>query len=308
MSEPTPQQIVDGLRAAGLTVVEMPGWRDRCRCHVGSHEQRIRPTGRGWQAPRGITWHITYGGDRRGEAAIDYTRRILIGGNGQTPGPLCLAGVDSDGRIIMVGAGRANHLGSISARAAAAINAGTWPTTGSTNWRGSGVDGNSFTYGFEAMSSTRPNAAQYEAMVTASAVLCRLLGVKPTAVHGHGEASDQRDFSDPNCDMGRARRDVAAKLAATTSSATTSSATTTKTDSTSTSKDIPMDQTAFNKLMLNALKNREVAIALGRAALGNTYGDRDGDKRPDTAGQIISINNEQLDRLEVKLDQLLGGK
>lgn len=78
---------------------------------------------------------------------------------------------------------------------------------------------------------------------------------------------------------------------------------------TSTTGDLPMDQNTFNKLMLNALKNREVAVALGRAALGNTYGgDRDGDKRPDTAGQIIGINTAQLDRVETKLDKLLGGK
>lgn len=239
MSEPTPQQIVDAFRAAGLTVHEMPGWRGRCRCHNGSHEKRESPS-RDWQTPKGITWHHTAGPTLTGQKAIDYTQNILIGGNGQTPGPLCLAGVDGDGRIIMVGAGRANHLGSISQSAAAAIRNGSWSTAGSQNLRGRGVDGNSFTYGFEALAYGAPNAAQRDAMVRASAVLCKLLEIKPAAVHGHGEASDQRDFSDPGLDMGRARRDVAATLARTAPTSTVTNATTTPSGTTTTQEEDDM--------------------------------------------------------------------
>lgn len=210
MSEPTPGQIVAAFRAAGLTVHEMPGWGGRCRCHVGPHGVGLKV--RSWEGPKAITWHHTAGPMLSGQAAIDYTRRILVGGNGVTTGPLCLAGIDADGRLLMVGAGRANHIGSISAKADVANRTGSWPTNGYTDWRGSGIDGNKSTWGFEILAPMTPNGKQIAAAVTATAVLCRLAGIKPGSVHGHGEASNQRSFEDPNLDMGAIRRRVAAAL------------------------------------------------------------------------------------------------
>lgn len=223
-AEPTPSQIVAALRGAGLTVVEMPGWRGRCRCHSGPHDAG-GPTIRAWTGPEGVTWHHTAGPMLSGQRAIDYTTNILIGGNGSTPGPLCLAGIDADGRWLMTGAGRCNHIGSISSAAASATKRGTWQMSGgSQNLRGSGVDGNTFTYGLEALAPGAPNAVQRQSMVTGTAALNRLLGISAGSTHGHGEASNQRDFSDPGFDMSAVRRDVAAAMTGLVAGASTPAA------------------------------------------------------------------------------------
>lgn len=209
---PTPQQIVDAFRAEGLTVVEMPGWRERCRCCAGPHNPNARSYIRGWTDFVGITWHSTYGPRLSGQAAIDYTKRILIAGNGSVPGPLCLAGVDADGRMLMVSAGRANHVGRIGTAALTAMRRASFSTAGNHNLRGAGLDGNQYTLGFEALGSGSPNGIQIDAMVRASAALCRLNQWAGQEVHGHGEVSVDRSFSDPGCDMGAARRAVIARL------------------------------------------------------------------------------------------------
>lgn len=205
---PAPQAIVDGFRSAGLTVVELDGWRDRCRCHAGSHEKRVQPTGRAFRSFHGVTWHHTAGPMLGGQAAIDYCKQILVRGNGVVPGPLCLAGVDKDGRMIMISAGRANHIGSISQRSLTAMRNASFSLEGSQNLRGSGVDGNAYTLGFEILAPGVPNDKQREATKIASAVINDLCGWSGQETHGHGECSDQRGFSDPGFDMGRVRRDV----------------------------------------------------------------------------------------------------
>ena len=209
MSEPTASQIVAALRGAGLVVHETPGWRDRCRCHSGSHARGGRII-RAWSGPRGITIHHTAGNVLWGESAERYSHQFLgIDGNSDAPGPLCLLSIDGSGRIIMVGSGRCNHLGEISAKAEAAIKGGGWPMTGgSVNWRGAAVDGNTITWGFELMAKGVPSEVQRTAAVKAAAALNRLAGLPAGSVHGHGEASSSRDFSDPGFDMGAFRRDV----------------------------------------------------------------------------------------------------
>lgn len=221
---PTPDQILTAFRAEGLTVYEMPGWRGRCRCCSGPHNPRASSYIRPWRQFHGVTWHMTYGARLSGQAAIDYTQRILIGGNGSVPGPLCLAGVDANGRILMVSAGRANHIGSISQRSLDAMRGASFSTAGNHNLRGSGVDGNAYTLGFEGLGAGQPNAAQWEAMVKASVALCRLAGWTGQEVHGHGECSDQRSFTDPGCDMGAVRREVMARLRRGTTPTTTAPA------------------------------------------------------------------------------------
>lgn len=208
---PDAQQIIDAFRAEGLNVYEMDGWRGRCRCCSGPH-RNDGPHIRGWTDWNGITIHHTAGPMLSGGAALTYTRNILIGGNGSTPGPLCLAGIDADGRILMTGAGRANHIGSISQRGLDAMRAASFSLTGSQNLRGSGVDGNSCTLGFEILAPGAPNGRQRDAAVRASAALCRLARWTGQEVHGHGEVSSQRDFSDPGLDMGAFRRDVMARI------------------------------------------------------------------------------------------------
>lgn len=209
----TPTEILTALKGAGLDIYEMPGWRDRCRCHTGSHELGVGRRGVGWGPTRGVMWHHTAGPMLAGQAAIDYTRNILIDGNGSTVGPLCLAGIDADGRILLVGAGRANHAGGISQAALDALQDGTLGTAGNRNLRGSGVDGNTYTVGWEILAPGAPNAAQRAAGIKATAAILQALGLRGTAVIGHGEGSDQRDWSDPGLDMGTVRRDVTALLA-----------------------------------------------------------------------------------------------
>lgn len=211
MAQPlTPSQILAALRSSGLDVYEMPGWRDRCRCHNGSHERGESPSGRAWGAWNGVTLHITAGAALGGQAAINYTSGILIGGNGVTPGPLCMAGIDADGRIILVSAGRANHIGSISQASLDAMTSASFSLSGYDDKRGHGVDGNTHTLGFEILQPGVPNPAQRDAAVRAAAALSRAAGWTGQEVHGHGECSDQRGYSDPGLDMGAVRRDVMA--------------------------------------------------------------------------------------------------
>lgn len=225
MTEPTPDQILAALKGAGLDVYQMPGWRGRCRCHAGSHETKTKPTGRAWYGPKGITWHHTAGPMLSGQAAIYYTARILVAGNGAVPGPLCMGGIDADGRILLVSAGRANHIGYISQKAASAITNATWPTSGYTDWRGAGVDGNAFTYGWEILAPMTPNGKQIDAAVRATAALNKLCGLSARSTHGHGEASNQRSYVDPNLDMGAIRRRVGASMSATVTSSVSKPAT-----------------------------------------------------------------------------------
>lgn len=208
----TPTEILAALKGAGLDVYEMPGWRDRCRCHTGSHEAGVGRRNVGWGPTLGVMWHHTAGPMLAGQAAIDYSKAILIDGNGSTVGPLCLAGIDADGRIILVGAGRANHAGGISQASVDALRNGTLGTSGNRNLRGSGTDGNTYTVGWEILAPGAPNAKQRAAGIKATAAILAALGLPGTATIGHGEASDQRDWSDPGLDMGAVRRDVIAAL------------------------------------------------------------------------------------------------
>lgn len=208
-----PGRIVDLLRAEGLEVYEMPGWREACRCHDGGH-QSGRRNSRGWGSIHGITAHITTSGQMTGNSAISYCRTILMGGNGAVPGPLCLAGIDGRGRVIMTGAGRTNHVGEISSRAAEMMKAAAFPLSGYTDVRGSGVDGNAITYGFEMLSKPGPNSAQQEAFVRAAAAICRAYGWDGREVHGHGEVSSARSYTDPGLDMGAIRARVGARIGA----------------------------------------------------------------------------------------------
>lgn len=208
VSELTPTQILSALKGAGLDVYETPGWRDRCRCHSGSHERHENPTGRRFGPLYGFTVHHTAGPSLAGDRALAYTDNILVAGNGATVGPLCLAGVDSRGRIILVGAGRANHIGGVSARSIEAMRTGAFSMSGYQDLRGSGNDGNTYTLGFEILARGKPNGVQIDATVRAIAALCRASGIGAGSVHGHGECSDQRDFFDPGLDMGAFRRAV----------------------------------------------------------------------------------------------------
>lgn len=206
----SPQILLDILRAEGLDVVEHLGWRDRCRCHDGSHERGEHPSGRAWGPIHGVTAHITTGARYTGQQALDYTTALIVRGNGSTPGPLCQICIDGDGRVILSAAGRSNHGGSISQRAKDAMLAGSFSTSGWQDLRGSGVDGNTLTYGVEMFSPSGPAEVQVESFVRVAAAISRYYGWTGQETHGHGEVADQRGYSDPGYDMGDIRRRVMA--------------------------------------------------------------------------------------------------
>lgn len=208
----TPDQILSALREAGLNVYETPGWRDRCRCHNGSHERGESPSGRAWGPFNGITLHITAGPLLTGQQAVDYCQGILTQGRSDVPGPLCMAGIDGDGRIILVSSGRANHIGSISAASLSAMVAASFSLEGSQNLRGHGTDGNTHTVGFEILQPGTPTDVQRNAAIRAAAAIAKAAGWAGQEIHGHGECSDQRGFSDPGLDMGAVRREAMALI------------------------------------------------------------------------------------------------
>lgn len=86
--------MADELRAAGLTVIEYPAWRDR---HAP-----------GSFAPRAVMWH--HDASALGPSPAMDTL-IAVEGNTTTPPPLAQAWVDTGGVWTLCASGRANHAG-----------------------------------------------------------------------------------------------------------------------------------------------------------------------------------------------------
>lgn len=285
MSEPSAAQIVAALRKAGIDVYETPGWAQRCRCCLGPHRPNAKSYYRAWGGPKGLGIHQTYGNRLYGKAAEEYAHGLLgTDGNGITPGPLCLAGIDGDGRWCMSGVGRANHMGMISRAARDKTILGTWSMTDNyDDVRGDGYDGNAIQWGLECMSKDKPNAAQLQSMITGGAVLAELADFDAGSICGHGEASNQRAYDDPNLDMGSFRRNVAAILDSskpiqiiTPESDIIMAITTANTND-------------FTNLLLTALKNKKVQDAIAIASQAATYGvDIDGDGLADSVGEVAA--------------------
>lgn len=101
--------IADRLRAAGLKVVEIQGWKTR---------------GSSYFAPEGSVDHHT-AGSRTGNVP---SLGICTNGRADLPGPLCNVLIGRDGTCYVIAAGRANHAGK-----------GGWE----------GLSGNSTVYGVE---------------------------------------------------------------------------------------------------------------------------------------------------------------
>lgn len=83
------------LRAAGLTVVEVPGWQNRAF------------NGRDMTEVRGVLWHHTVG-PRSGNMP---SLNVLINGRPDVGGPLSQLGLGRDGTVYVVAAGLCNHAG-----------------------------------------------------------------------------------------------------------------------------------------------------------------------------------------------------
>lgn len=179
-----PDNLPSILRAAGLTVVEVDGWRTRGR-----------PASTGGFDPVGCLVHHTATSRASSDEAVV---RLLVGGRSDLPGPLCHLGLARDGTVYVIAAGRANHAGE--ARSSGSVAAG---------------DGNSLYIGIEAFNDGRGEpwpAVQYDAYVLLAAVLSvKVTGNSVNTVRGHKETSVTGKV-DPLFDMDGFRRRVAATM------------------------------------------------------------------------------------------------
>lgn len=173
----------DVLKAAGLKVSLVPGWKNRGRGDVG----RIF----------GVICHHTAGGRKGNMPSFN----VLVNGRPGLPGPLAQLGLGRDGTYYVIAAGRANHAGR-----------GRWK--GVTN-------GNSNFIGIEAENTGLPNDPWLEAQVDAYhlgvAAILKHIRQGAEFCAGHKEyASPSGRKPDPSFDMGKFRLSVDAILNGTT--------------------------------------------------------------------------------------------
>ncbi|MGW2043777.1 peptidoglycan-binding protein [Streptomyces sp. NPDC001858] len=167
--------LVSALRAEGVTVVEHAGWRTHNRNHKGS-----------WGPVNGVIIHHTV------TSGTSNSVSLCFDGHSTLPGPLCHGVIAKDGTVHLVGNGRANHAGSGDGdvlKAVVAEKALPAPNENDT-------DGNVHFYGFECVNLGDGKdpwpAVQLEAMVRASAALCRAHGWSAGSVIGHKEWTNKK--------------------------------------------------------------------------------------------------------------------
>lgn len=167
--------LADVLRAGGLTVVEVPGWKTR---------------GRAWASnPDGFIAHHTGGGDNVGAAVA-----LVRDGHSDLPGPLSQFVLSPDGIWHLVAAGRSNH-------------------AGPGRWQGV-TSGNSEMLGCEAMNRGDGKdvwePVQMHSYAQGAAVLAEHFGFPASMVCGHKEwALPKGRKIDPTFEMAPFRELVA---------------------------------------------------------------------------------------------------
>jgi LysM repeat protein len=191
----TADEFLAALRGEGLVVVEVGNWRAHHRNHKGP-----------WGPVHGVMIHHTV---TKGSAAtVDICRR----GYASLPGPLCHGVITKDGRVHLVGYGRANHAGSGDGDVLrAVIGEQALPVDDEAN-----TDGNRHFYGFECENLGDGKdpwpGAQLEAIEKVGAAVCRAHGWNERSVIGHLEWQpgkiDPRGFT-----MGEMRARIAKRLA-----------------------------------------------------------------------------------------------
>ncbi|WP_030849906.1 N-acetylmuramoyl-L-alanine amidase [Streptomyces sp. NRRL F-4474] len=163
-------RFINALRNEGLTVVEVGAWRTHNRNHKGP-----------WGPLHGVMIHHTV---TRGTA---YSVELCRNGHSALPGPLCHGVIGKDGRVHLVGYGRANHagLGDPDVLAAVIAERRLPPDNEAT------TDGNRHFYGFECVNLGDGEdpwpPAQIDAIARASAALCRVHHWTARSVIGHRE-------------------------------------------------------------------------------------------------------------------------
>jgi hypothetical protein len=192
-------RLLAALRAEGVEVVEYRSWRTHNRNGAGA-----------WGPVHGVMVHHTV------TKGADSSVRLCYEGRSDLPGPLCHGVIAKDGTVYLVGHGRANHAGAGDGDVLqAVIDERSLPADKETD-----TDGNRHFYGFEAVNLGDGKdpwpAAQVEAVVRASAAICRAHGWGrdgDTSVIGHLEWQPGKvDPRGPGITMPDVRRRVAERL------------------------------------------------------------------------------------------------
>ncbi|MEU9375238.1 N-acetylmuramoyl-L-alanine amidase [Streptomyces sp. NPDC048255] len=163
-------RFIKALRDEGLTVVEVGAWRTHNRNHKGP-----------WGPVHGVMIHHTV------TSGYSSTVPLCRDGDSALPGPLCHGVITKDGRVHLVGYGRANHAGSGDADVLRAVIAEKrLPHDDRAD-----TDGNRHFYGFECENLGDGEdpwpAVQLDAMARAAAAVCRVHGWTARSVIGHLE-------------------------------------------------------------------------------------------------------------------------
>ncbi|MFG2721585.1 peptidoglycan-binding protein [Streptomyces sp. NPDC048416] len=204
MSTPlTADAFVAALRAEGVNVVEVDGWREHNRNQKGA-----------WGPVNGVIVHHTV------SSGTDASVRLCYDGYAELPGPLCHGVIAKDGTVHLVGNGRANHAGGGDPAVLNAVISEDYgdrpPATHEHEGSAGAVDGNAHFYGFECINlgdgaDPWPDA-QLDAIERVATALCRVHGWSAKSVIGHLEWSDWKN--DPRgFTMPSMRSRVAARLA-----------------------------------------------------------------------------------------------
>jgi N-acetylmuramoyl-L-alanine amidase len=169
------------LTAAGLKVIEQPGWQTRGRGNVG--------------AIKGVICHHTAGGLHGNMPSLG----VVTHGRPDLAGPLAQLCLGRDGTFFVVAAGRANH-------------------AGNGKWQGF-VNGNSNFIGIEAENTGLANdpwpEVQMDAYRRGVAAILKHIGAKSIMCAGHKEyALPHGRKGDPSFDMDKFRAAVAAAMGA----------------------------------------------------------------------------------------------
>ena len=176
--------LADVLRAAGLEVVEHPGWETRGRTYPFQ--------------PVGVVLHHTASAPGRDTPSLG----VVVTGRAEIPGPLCQVLIGRDARVHVIAAGPANHAG----------KGGPWHRIPRDL-------ANRLTIGIEIEhtgTKTEPWDKQVvSAAATATAAITRHLGASTTYVLSHKEWAPTRKIDPYAWDMDAFRatvKDLVAKM------------------------------------------------------------------------------------------------
>lgn len=188
----TATQITAQLKKWGVNFQGYRSWATHNRNHKGP-----------WGPVHGVLWHHT-GSDSKDQ------RNLLYSGRSDLPGPLCHFGVAQDGKVWLVGWGRANHAGEIDDDVLdALIEEKPLPVDNEAN-----IDGNSRLYGIEIWysGSQKMTAAQYKSSLLITAAICDWHDWTGKSALGHGEVQPGK-WDPGKTDMDAVRNDVSQFLA-----------------------------------------------------------------------------------------------